>query len=491
MEHARLPSLPKRCAGILLPVAALPGPMARGDFDGAVAFLDFLVKAGVRVWQVLPMGPTHGDFSPYLSLSAHAGNPDYIGLRQLYHEGLIDCEPHQREPGYLSRQEALQQAFTCFQTFAQPEWQRDYQNFLQRSRGWLEDYALFMALREHHSQLSWFHWPQPLRDRDHVALNIAKQQLAPVLKRIEFEQFLFFRQWRQIVELAREKGIILFGDMPLFVSHDSADVWAHREYFMLDEEGEPTVVAGVPPDCFSATGQRWGNPLYNWPRLQEDNFDWWIERLRTQSWLYDMVRIDHFRGLQAYWEIPAAAESAETGRWVEAPGAALLQALTQALPELVLVAEDLGIITPAVTDLRQQFSLPGMNVLQFAFDSDAQNPHMPENLLQDCVLYTGTHDNDTSLAWYQQLPLETRERVSAYLTPFDGEMPWRFIACALASKASLVVVPLQDWLGLGEGNRTNTPGTTEGNWCWRFRWQQLTDELTYRIHALHKWYNRT
>lgn len=456
--------LAQRRSGILAPVTALPptglGQQRRhGDLDGAQRFIHWLAATGTGIWQLLPLGIPHDHRSPYLALSAHAGDPALIGRQW---------------------RRAQQRA----------ELNSDYDDFCNTRCDWLDDFALFMALREEFDEAAWVDWPPPLRDREASALSAAQQRCAARLDEIKFDQFLFFRQWQEIRRCAHDNGVVLFGDMPLFVAHDSADVWAERHQFELGDHGHPLVVAGVPPDHFSATGQRWGNPHYRWPAHRADGFRWWRARLATQLQFYDVLRIDHFRGLRAAWRIPAANATAEQGEWCEAPGADLLAALHEAFPELPLIAEDLGLITPEVTALRKQFSLPGMAVLQFAFDSGADNPYLPHNLERDCVLYTGTHDNNTTLGWFQELAAEQRERVTRYLRCRDDDMPRAMAATALASVAQWAVIPLQDILGLGAEHRLNTPGTIQGNWRWRFHWDQLTPQISDGLRQWNEIYGR-
>ena len=351
------------------------------------------------------------------------------------------------------------------------------------------DFSLFMALREENKHRPWQEWPIPLRDREPEAMRAARMRLADEMAYIEFEQFVFFQQWHELREYARRRGVVLFGDMPIFVAWHGADVWACREYFDLTPEGYPRVVAGVPPDYFSATGQRWGNPLYNWPQMAADGFSWWVARLRTQLNLYDWVRIDHFRGLEAYWEIPADSDSAVNGHWVKAPGAELLETFfgTFGREELPLVAENLGIITPEVEALRHRFDIPGMAILQFAFDGSPSNPYLPGNQTANTVVYTGTHDNDTTLSWYESLSDEVKQQVYAELGNPELPMPLALVQCALDSVAQLVILPMQDVLELGTGNRMNTPGTVgDHNWTWRFDWDQLTADKVDRLEALVK-----
>lgn len=474
----------RRC-GILLPITALPDGAENGDFDSAPRFIDWLAKAGVTVWQILPLGPTHDDLSPYLCLSAHAGNPALIGLRWLAKQQFFEASASTGD-----RRQTLGQAYLLFRHRADAQLVAEYEAFVSDATHWLEDYATFFVLWQHHKQLSWTEWPQALRDRTPSALAQAQERWAQAIDEVKFTQFLFFKQWREIREYAQSRGVLIFGDMPLFVAHDSADVWANRHYFKLADNGTASVVAGVPPDYFSATGQRWGNPHYQWSAMQADGFSWWCERLETQLRLYDLVRLDHFRGLQASWEIPADSVTAEQGVWREAPGYALLESLKAGRHEIPLVAEDLGLITPEVLHLRDDFSLPGMAVLQFAFDGGSDNPYLPHNLEKHSVLYTGTHDNDTSLGWFNRLAQDQSVRVRSYLRCLKKDMPGALVASALASVAQWAVIPLQDILELGTSHRINTPGTRTGNWRWRFQWQQLTEQHAFDLRTQIDLYGR-
>ncbi len=476
--------LDRRRTGILLHPTSLPGPGETGTLGAeAHRFLDFLQAAGMGLWQTLPLTPPHDDGSPYQALSSFAGDPR-----------LLDPAPVV-EWGWLNREETAAadwrlRAFEGFMRAGGPLL-HDYLAFRVRQVHWLDDFARFLVLHRRF-QRAWSDWPPPYRDREPEALERLEREEESALEQIRFEQFLFQRQWLALRHAANARGILLFGDLPIFVAHDSADVWAHRELFLLDETGRPLEVAGVPPDYFSATGQRWGNPLYDWDALAARGFDWWIERLRAQLVLFDLVRIDHFRGFQAYWAIPAEAPTAASGHWVEGPGAAFFQALEQHFgSNLPLVAEDLGIITAEVEALRDQFGLPGMKILQFAFDSDAANPYLPHNHRADAVVYTGTHDNDTTLGWWVGLDEDRRRRVQDYLGHPAEAMPWPLIRAALASVCRLAVIPFQDALALGSEARMNTPGTTEGNWRWRFRWEQVPPELAGRLRYLNGLYGRT
>ena len=478
--------LDRRRAGILLHPTSLPGPREHGGLGAeARRFIEFLAAAGVSVWQVLPLGPTHADGSPYQCLSAHAGNPALIDVDDLRARGWL---PPEADP---SRHAAcLARAWEGFQQHARAEDWDDFKAFRHRHRHWLEDFALFMVLRQRHPHGGWADWPRPLRDRQAAALQRAREENAEAIELQVFIQYLFFAQWQALRDFARERGIRLFGDMPIFVAWDSADVWVHRDLFKLDAEGRPEVVAGVPPDYFSPTGQRWGNPHYHWERMEEDGFRWWIERMGTQLELFDLVRIDHFRGFEACWEIPATDETAEHGWWAKAPGEALLSRLFAVFGQLPLVAEDLGIITPEVEALRDRFGLPGMKILQFAFDGGPENPYLPHNGVPNSVIYTGTHDNDTTLGWYRHDEARLRPLLADYLGCEPADMPWPLIRLALASVSRLAVLPLQDVLALGSEHRMNTPGTTEGNWRWRFTWDRVPEDAAGRLRHLVRLFGR-
>ncbi len=482
----------QRRAGILLHVTSLPGSAGNGDMGTeAYRFVEFMAASGVSVWQVLPLGPTHGDGSPYQCLSVHAGNPLLINLEWLQGKGWIEStKPGAGDSFDRHRMNCLQQAWDGFQQKATPEEKEALDEFSVAQAEWLDDFALYMALRQELNEQAWTQWPEALRDRQPKAIEQARVRLSRQIGSIRFQQYLFFQQWHELKNHAHQHGVLLFGDMPIFVAHDSADVWAHREYFTVDEKGHPLTVAGVPPDYFSATGQRWGNPLYHWDRIQRDGFSWWIARMRTQFELFDFVRIDHFRGFEAFWEIPGSAETAIEGHWVKAPGEALLSALQQTFHDLPLVAEDLGIITPEVDALRNRFGLPGMKILQFAFGGDASNPYLPHNHEKKSVVYTGTHDNDTTKGWYAMLTEAEKKHVAAYFGHPGEEMPWPLIRAALASVACLAMLPMQDILALDGEHRMNTPGTAEGNWRWRFSWEQVDPGLPAHLSGLMHLYGR-
>ncbi len=493
-----------RSSGILLHPTSLPGPWGIGDLGpAAYAFVDFLAAAGQSLWQILPLGPTGYGDSPYQCFSAFAGNPLLISLDALIQRGLLSYDEAAEAAAerYLSldavhygevldvKLPLLQRAFERVRAGAAPDLAEDFRAFQAAQAGWLPDYALFMALKNAHAGQAWNTWEPPLRDRQPEALARAREEHAAAIAFQEFLQFLFFHQWRRLRSYANQQGIAIIGDAPIFVAYDSADVWANRELYFLDASGNPTVVAGVPPDYFSATGQRWGNPLYRWREMARDGYGWWVARLRAIFDQVDILRLDHFRGFAAYWEVPADEETAINGRWVKGPGADLFTRLEAELGSLPIIAEDLGLITPDVHALRDQFDFPGMKVLQFAFDTP-ENPYLPHNHVPNCVVYTGTHDNNTSVGWFQGLSEEERERVRAYLGRDGADIAWDLIRLALMSVADLVVIPFQDVLRLGAEARMNTPGLLGQNWAWRFRAEALNDGLASGLRFLTTVYDR-
>ncbi len=486
--------LDKRRAGILMHPTSLPAGEGLGRLgEDSFRFVDFLADIGATVWQMLPLGPTLENLSPYQTLSVHAGNTELISLRRLFEWGWLSeepvCEGHDGQwRGY--QHEQLCAARRGFMERASQEDRDAYSAFVSRHFNWLEDYVMYQALKVHHNGLPWWEWGKPLRDCDSRALAQAQEELADELEQGRFEQFLFYHQWYQIKDYANQRGVLLFGDMPIFVAHDSAEVWARRDLFDLDESGHPRTVAGVPPDYFSETGQRWGNPQYDWDRMQADGFIWWKERLASQLELFDFIRIDHFRGFEAYWSIPAHEETAINGHWIKAPGEALFDALKERYGELPFVAEDLGIITPEVDALRERYGLPGMKILQFAFGSGPENPYLCHNHEKNTVVYTGTHDNNTTLGWIESSTPELVNEIMDYLGKPVEPMPWPIIRTALASVAKLAVIPLQDILALDGRHRMNTPGTSEGNWEWRFDWDWVNDETRRRMSHLIELYGR-
>jgi 4-alpha-glucanotransferase len=476
--------LTDRRAGVLLHPTSLPYTGTAGGLGPeAFHFIDFIKKCGFSVWQTLPLGPTHCDRSPYQCLSVHAGNTDLISREDLVSRGWLDAAAAgasdslaQARHGFESRAETLEkQAFTDFKLL---------------HAAWLDDYALYQAIRQSHGGKSWFEWPAPLRNRRRSELSRIRRSHAATIEQVCFEQYVFFLQWQAVRDHAHRQGIALFGDMPIYVAADSADIWAGRELFSTDAEGKLDFVAGVPPDYFSANGQRWGNPLYRWDRIQADDFRWWLDRFRTQLLLFDIIRLDHFRGFEKYWEVPSSEATAINGRWVEAPGDALFGRMRETFGDLPLVAEDLGTITTEVDALRRRFDLPGMKILQFAFDDGPDNPYLPHNHVPQSVVYTGTHDNNTTLGWYQERDEHARHKVNEYLGNPSEDMPWPLIRMALASVARLAILPMQDILALGNGHRMNLPGTTENNWNWKFDWSQVASDLAARLQRMIHLYGR-
>jgi 4-alpha-glucanotransferase len=484
--------LNKRRAGVLLHITSLPGTDDKGDLgQEAYHFVKFLHDSGVSVWQVLPLGMTHADNSPYQCLSAHAGNPALINIDWLVDRGWLQRSEKKGEYlGNCSKKRLIAEAFDGFLERAEQQDKDSYAYFCQTKAFWLDDFSLFVALRNEFNQLCWNQWPEHFKGKDVKAIKEARRRLKAEIEDIKFEQYVFFRQWLDLKAYANRHGVFLFGDIPIFVSYDSSEVWANREVFKLDESGEMSVVTGVPPDYFSETGQRWGNPHYNWQYLEETGFHWWVERIQTQLELFDIIRIDHFRGLEAAWEISATEETAINGAWVKAPGKELLNAIREAHGSIPLVAEDLGVITPEVEELRDEFNLPGMKILQFAFGGGHDNPYLPINYEKNCVVYTGTHDNDTTLGWFEKLSEDEKKYINDYLGNPSYPLHCALIHAALASVANLAVIPMQDILELGSEHRMNTPGTTIGNWKWRFQWDQLSHERAARFAYLVGLFNR-
>src|SRR5215831_456472 len=485
----------KRSSGILLHVTSLASPFGIGDLGAeARAFVDFLYQADQTLWQVLPLGPTGYGDSPYQSISAFAGNTLLIDLRALLRDGLLEPTDINRsslasdttdfETVRSVKASLLDRAYERFRKDGSPSLASDFAEYCTRTGWWLDDFALFRAIKTAQGEREWTAWDAGLARRHPPALDRACAELAHEIARQKFFQFLFFRQWQTLRDYAHERQIRLIGDLPIFVAHDSADVWAQPGLFKLDQQGRPTVVAGVPPDYFSETGQLWGNPLYDWEQLRAGAFKWWIDRLRWSLELFDTVRVEHFRGFVACWEIPAADATAQRGRWVETPGRELFTAMAEALGNLPIIAENLGLITPAVEKLRAAFHFPGMRVLQFAFGGDATNDHLPHNHTRDSVVYTGTHDNDTTTGWFKSLPNQEREYCLEYLATAGDEVNWDFIRAAMASVADMAIIPLQDLLGLGNEARMNLPASESGNWSWRMKPDALTDEISARLKKL-------
>lgn len=488
-----------RKSGILLHPTSLPGPGGIGSLGvEARGFVDFLRDAGQSIWQILPLGPTAFGNSPYMCYSAFAGNPLLIDLRLLAEEGdlsestLEDEISSERVAYDLAKEHkaaALGRAATNFFASAGRSRQEEFWHFCDTTP-WLHDYALFMALKGRHGGKKWCDWPERFALRHDAALEEASSLLGTEIGVLKYSQWQFFRQWHSLKAYANQRGIGVFGDIPIFVAFDSAEVWANPRLFQLDGMGRPRVVAGVPPDYFSSTGQLWGNPLYDWEEMARCGYAWWIDRFRSALMLHDLVRIDHFRGFEACWEVPAGDKTAERGAWVKGPGEAVFHAFRQEFGELPVVAEDLGVITHEVEQLRDKFSFPGMKILHFAFDSGPDNPYLPHNHVRNSVVYTGTHDNDTTAGWFGSLSRDARKKVLHYLGASGKDFVWDLMRVALASVADTAIIPLQDVLELPGSCRMNLPGSASGNWSWRFSPQDLSGRLADRLADLSGLYGR-
>ncbi len=492
----------KRASGILLHPTSLPGPFGIGDLGPqAFRWVNFLAATGCGLWQVLPLGPTGYGDSPYQCFSAFAGNPLLVSPEALVDDNLLppeaitlqtDLSVERVDFGKVIpyKLDLLDRSFHHFQKKAPAAIRKEFEAFKEREAHWLTDFALFMALKEAFGGGSWVEWPAPLRKREPKALHKFQKDHAVMVERHAYRQFLFFRQWQRLRAYAHAQNIQIIGDIPIFVAHDSADVWGHPELFFLDPDGNPTVVAGVPPDYFSPTGQLWGNPLYNWELHAADDYAWWKSRFRAVLSLVDIVRLDHFRGFAGYWEIPSSEETAIHGRWVPGPGKAFFYAIQKSLGDLPIIAEDLGVITEDVIELRETFGLPGMKVLVFAFDSDASNEFLPHNYTPDNVVYTGTHDNDTVLGWYQRVDEKERDFARRYLARDGHDISWDLIRTAWASVAVFALAPMQDFLSLDNRARMNYPSTLGGNWSWRMPGEATREPLRARIEELNTLYGR-
>jgi 4-alpha-glucanotransferase len=488
----------RRC-GVLLHPTSLPGAGGIGTLgDDARLFIDLLAGMGMSWWQVLPLNPTASGNSPYSAFSAFAGNPLLIDLDTLVREGDL-VSPEFKEDSAQSRvdfgtllpakMKALHGAATSFFAAGRTARMEEFWHFCDTTP-WLHDYALFMALKHRHKGKPWYQWPSSAALLDAEAFEKVSVELGPEIGVQKYMQWQFSRQWSHIRAYAAAQGIGIVGDIPIFVAYDSADVWRNRELFLLDERGKPTVVAGVPPDYFSTTGQLWGNPLYDWNVLEKRGYDWWIERFRFMFSQFDCIRVDHFRGFEAAWHVPAAHKTAVKGTWVAGPGKKLFDALFSALGPLPIIAEDLGVITPQVEALRDQYGFPGMKILQFAFGSGPANSYLPHNHIKNCVVYTGTHDNDTSAGWYGALSDRERLEVQEYLGSAGGDLVSDLVRAALVSVADTVILPFQDLLGLPSETRMNIPGTPDGNWEWRFGWDMVDKGLAARIRHKLEIYGR-
>jgi 4-alpha-glucanotransferase len=490
-----------RSAGVLLHPTSLPGPYGIGDIGPrAHAWVEQLSRARQAWWQVLPLGPTGYADSPYQSFSAFAGNPNLLSPDALIESGLVrrsDIKDESFASGEVDyarvipfKRRLLEAAWERFLSGSGASLCEEWETFCQQEAHWLVDFARFMALKDAYEGKSWQEWPKAWRVQAPGALAEADRDLSDAIGRHRFGQFLFFRQWNALKAHANSLGVRLIGDVPIFVAADSADVWANPELFLLDEQHRPRAVAGVPPDYFSPTGQLWGNPLYNWDAMRRTDYAWWVARLRATLRQVDVVRLDHFRGFYAYWEVPAGSPTAEGGRWVPGPGEELLSTLERELGTLPLIAEDLGVITPEVDSLRKRFGLPGMRILQFAFGGAVEERFLPHNFENPTVVYTGTHDNDTTRGWFDRVTPDERRFTLEYLGRDGSDIAWDLIRLAWASVARWAIAPLQDVLSLGSEARMNTPGRAGGNWRWRFSEDMLTPATLERLGALTTLYQR-
>lgn len=496
----------KRSSGVLLHISSLPGRHGLGDLGfQAHAFIDFLAASGQSVWQILPLSPTNpgAGNSPYSSYSAFAGNPLFISPELLVRQGILQAHDIDLAPDFPQgrvdyaqainwKKQLIEQAFdNMLVTLRRDE---QFIHFCEQEASWLDDFALFMALKQEYQGAPWYKWPAPLRLRDSLALEEAQEQLGYAILREKFFQYLFATHWDILADYARRQEILFFGDIPIYVSLDSSDVWSNRRLFELDDQGLPIFCAGAPPDYFATTGQMWGNPVYTWSRHSQDGFSWWIQRLAHEARRFDLIRLDHFRGFCGFWQVPACEPTAENGVWIKGPGKALFSAVTKALPKIQIVAEDLGMITTDVTELMQEFKYPGMKVLQFAFSEDmAQNAYIPHRIEPKSVVYTGTHDNNTTRGWFvEELDQAGRKRLEDYagqhVTEENAAMV--LIRLALASVADLCIIPLQDYLNLNGTGRMNIPGVSTENWSWRLEKEMLTADLSQKMHRLSEIYGR-
>jgi len=492
----------ERASGILLHPTSLPGDYGIGTLGkSAFSFIDFLEQSRQSYWQILPLGPTGYADSPYQCFSAHAGNPNLISLEELVKEkwlsqsdlvGLPDFDPDSVDFGLIqeTRLPLLQKAFAVFRDRADQTTKLKYRNFLKETYSWLEDFALYMAIKSHYENKPWYQWDTDVKKRDPDVLKRYQDQLKEEIAFHKFLQYQFFRQWNAVKEYAHKKNVLIIGDIPLYIALDSADAWSNTGIFEFDEELNPIRVGGVPPDYFSETGQLWGNPLFRWQDARDTVYSWWEERIRTNLALFDIIRIDHFRGFAAYWAVPYGETTAIKGTWVTGPGKDFFHAMTQRFDHLPIIAEDLGVITPDVEDLRDSFGFPGMKILEFAFDSKEANDYLPYNFPRNCLVYTGTHDNDTVNGWFAAASDEDRQFAMDYLGISCDSIHWELIRLAMASVANTAVIPMQDLLGLGSEGRMNIPGTTSDNWKWRAREEDFSEGLADRLARMSALYGR-
>lgn len=490
----------KRSSGILLHISSLPGGNGVGSMGkDAFQFVDFLAKSKQKIWQILPLGPVGYGNSPYQCYSAFAGNPLLIDIQQLVNDRLIS-KNSVTDQHFKTKQVEFErvgewktvlfrEAFDAFQQNFD-RYKEEYLLFMSHNSWWLDDYALFRSLKTKNGETVWNTWDKNLVIRDRQTIQEAFKDLHAEIDYHRFLQFIFFRQWYNLKTYANSKGVLIIGDIPLYVSLDSADVWANQDIFHLDEDSKPTQVGGVPPDYFSETGQLWGNPVFDWERVAERDFDWWLARVHFNLRMFNQVRVDHFRGLESFWAVPVEEETAIVGEWLPAKGYELFRKLKQQLGELNIIAEDLGVITPEVEKLRDDFGLPGMKILQFAFGSDAENENLPHNYESNFVAYTGTHDNDTTLGWLNSIEKPERKMLRKYLKGNGKELVRQMTEYVWASAARMAIIPMQDVLALDSDARMNTPGTASGNWGWRFTWPQVRSNHALFLKEITKKYNR-
>ena len=494
----------ERSSGILFHPTSLPGKYGIGTLGKeAYAFIDFLKKSRQKLWQIFPLGPTGYGDSPYQSFSSFAGNPYLIDFDLLIEAHLLS-EEDLRDVFFGDNEEyidygavynqkypLLRKAYENFKSSDNHELRENLEHFKRENASWLNDYSLYISLKNHFNGLPWNEWAHDIKNREHGAMEHYRNELADDIEYHNFIQFLFFKQWGDVKRYANENGIKIIGDIPIFVAADSSDAWANPEIFLFDEERKPVKVAGVPPDYFSATGQLWGNPLYDWDKLKELNYKWWVDRVRANLSTCDIIRIDHFRGFEAYWAVPYGDDTAINGQWVKGPGIDLFNKIKEELGELPIIAEDLGLMTQGVIDLRETTGFPGMKILGFAFDSEEENDYLPHTYTKNCVVYTGTHDNDTLIGWFTKAKEKDKQFARDYLnSQTDDNIHWDAIRGAWSSVANMAIAPIQDFLGLGSEARINTPGVASGNWQWRLKDGVLTDELAEKIAKFTKVYSR-
>lgn len=494
--------LAKRASGVLMHPTSFPGPDGIGDLGPeAYRWIDFLAQANCHLWQVLPLGPTGYGDSPYQCFSAFAGNPYLVSSAMLLDSDLLTRSDLADRPSFPAvkvdygpviewKLTLLDRAYAHFKEGASAAIKKAYKKFCEQNAEWLEDFALFMAIKESQGGVSWDNWPKELRSRDPQALEAFAKSNEESIEKHKVRQFFFFDQWAKVLEYAHSKDIQVIGDIPIFIAYDSADAWSHPELFYLDKAGKPTVVAGVPPDYFSPTGQLWGNPLYRWEAHKKEGYAWWIKRFKAVLGVVDVIRLDHFRGFAGYWEIPAGNPTAEFGKWVKGPGIPFFKALLEEFKELPIIAEDLGAITPDVVEMRNTFNFPGMKIFQFAFQTTPADPFLLHNYTQNCVAYTGTHDNDTTLGWYRSAPENEKDFCRRYLARSGEDITWDMIRAVWSSTAMFSICPTQDLLNLDTEARMNYPGRPAGNWSWRVLPEQLQPWIADRLKELNYLYSR-